>query len=73
MFVSINLHKGVNKKVIICRDLVTLTSHDPKNPHSRQKIFNFFVPHIKDYQHAKKQSGISMGFENICILLNRCA
>ena len=36
---------------------MTLTSHDPKTPNSRQKnFFNIFVPYMKDYQHAKKIS-----------------
>ena len=55
----------INKKVIICRDLVTLTSHDPKVPTPDKKFFNIFVPHIEDYQHAKNQSEISMDFQNI--------
>ena len=47
---------------MFCRDLVTLTSHDHKTPTLNKKLFNIFVPHIGDYQHAKNQSGISMGF-----------
>ena len=34
-------------------------------PHSRQKNFNIFIPHIEDYQHVKNQSGISMGCQDI--------
>ena len=55
----------INKKVIICRDLVILISHDPKTPTIDKKFLNIFVPHIKDYQHAKNQSEISMDFQNI--------
>ena len=53
----------INKKVIYCRIPVSLTSHDPETPTLDKKNFlNIFLPHIKDYQHAKNQNGISMDF-----------
>ena len=50
---------------MFCRDLMTLTSHDPKTPTLDKKFFNIFISHIKDYQHAKNQSRISIHFQNV--------
>ena len=50
------------KKVIICRNLVTLTSHDPKNPTLDKKIFQYFCSSRKGVSACIKSKWDFYGF-----------
>ena len=69
----------INKKIFYCRDLVTLTSHDPKTPTLGKKIFNIFVPHIKGLSACQKSKWDLYGFfkylhfiEQVCLMMQIC-
>ena len=69
----------INKKVIICRDLVILTSHDPKTPTIDKKFFKYFCSSHKGLSACKKSKWDLYGFlrylhfiEQVCLMMQIC-
>ena len=50
------------KKVIICRDLVILTSHDPETPTLDKKIFQYFCSSHRGISACQKSKWDLYGF-----------
>ena len=58
----------INKKVIFCRDLVTLTSHDPKNPILDKKVFSIFFSLHKGLSACQKSKWDLYGFSKYFLI-----
>ena len=59
----------INKKVIYCRDLVTLTSHDPKNPTlDKKKFFQYFCSSHKGLSACQKSKWYLHGFSRYFLI-----
>ena len=52
----------INKKVVFCRDLVTLISHDPKNLTLDEKNFQYFCSSHKGLSACQKSKWDLCGF-----------
>ena len=66
----------INIKVIFCRDFVTLTSHDPKNPTLDKKNFQYFCSLHKELSACQKPIWDLYGFlryfyfiEQVCLMM----
>ena len=58
----------INKKVINCRDLVTLTSHDPKTSTLDKKIFQYFCSSHKGLSACQKSKWDLYGFSKYFLI-----